>query len=145
MAAKDPITCHVLDTVIGKPAPNLKVTLTWIAIDNPLNHIRFSSITNADGRISNWGTSHDLVSGKSITVAQAIAEDQRVEDRLVALQPDQKAEPGEWSLTFETGEYYGKGNTFWPRVTLTFYVKPGEHYHVPLLLGPHSYTTYRGS
>jgi 5-hydroxyisourate hydrolase len=50
-----------------------------------------------------------------------------------------------WSLRFQTGEYYGEGKTFWPEVELKFWVKEGEHYHVPLLLGPWSYTTYRGS
>jgi len=51
-----------------------------------------------------------------------------------------------WSLTFDTESYFGKGNTFWPEVELRFAAKKEEeHYHVPLLLGPWSYTTYRGS
>ena len=51
-----------------------------------------------------------------------------------------------WSLTFETEPYFGKGKTFWPEVELRFATKMEEmHYHVPLLLGPWSYTTYRGS
>jgi len=53
---------------------------------------------------------------------------------------------GVWSLRFNTGAYYGEGKTFWPWVELTFFVKvEGGHYHVPLLVGPWSYTTYRGS
>jgi 5-hydroxyisourate hydrolase len=50
-----------------------------------------------------------------------------------------------WKLQFDTGAYYGAGNTFFPVVELSFLVKEGEHFHVPLLLGPYSYTTYRGS
>lgn len=50
-----------------------------------------------------------------------------------------------WKLEFDTGSYYGVGNTFFPKVDLTFLVKEGEHFHVPLLLGPYSFTTYRGS
>ena len=51
-----------------------------------------------------------------------------------------------WSLKFETGAYYGEGKTFFPEVEVRFWVERGvEHYHVPLLLGPWSYTTYRGS
>ena len=51
-----------------------------------------------------------------------------------------------WSLNFQTESYYGKGKTFWPEVELRFAAKVDEeHYHVPLLLGPWSFTTYRGS
>lgn len=50
-----------------------------------------------------------------------------------------------WKLKFDTGAYYGVDRTFFPTVELTFLVKEGEHFHVPLLLGPYSFTTYRGS
>ena len=55
-----------------------------------------------------------------------------------------------WELRFDTGAYYGgPGKTFWPEVRVAFYVMAGEEggrgYHVPLLLGPWGYTTYRGS
>lgn len=55
-----------------------------------------------------------------------------------------------WSLTFDTEEYFGnKGiKTFFPEVEVKFVVRQGmkeEHYHVPVLLGPFGYTTYRGS
>lgn len=58
---------------------------------------------------------------------------------------DEKDESTVWRLKFDTEGYYGKGKTFWPHVELMFRVEKGEHYHVPLLLGPYSYTTYRGS
>jgi len=50
-----------------------------------------------------------------------------------------------WKLQFDTGGHYGFEHTFFPVVELTFLVKEGEHFHVPLLLGPYSFTTYRGS
>ena len=57
-------------------------------------------------------------------------------------------QPGDHTLTFDTGSWFGgQGReTFFPAVTLGFTVAEGEpHYHVALLLGPFSYTTYRGS
>ncbi len=59
------------------------------------------------------------------------------------------AEPlpkGEWRLTFGTGAYFEERGTasFYPEVTITFRVSVG-HYHVPLLLSPFAYSTYRGS
>jgi 5-hydroxyisourate hydrolase len=54
--------------------------------------------------------------------------------------------PGEWRLTFGTGEYFAARSveSFYPEVTVTFRVLAG-HYHVPLLLSPFAYSTYRGS
>ncbi len=59
--------------------------------------------------------------------------------------------PGTYHLTFETGEYYARLGqaTFYPSVTVTVGVEPSTdgtpHYHVPLLLSPFAYSTYRGS
>src|SRR5688572_27593790 len=48
-------------------------------------------------------------------------------------------------LTFEVGSYF-KGESFYPEVVITFMVKnASQHYHVPLLLSPFGYSTYRGS
>lgn len=58
-------------------------------------------------------------------------------------------EPGSYTLTFHTGEYFaGRGSdTFYPQVDVVFSVPepPADHYHVPLLLSPFAYSTYRGS
>jgi 5-hydroxyisourate hydrolase len=63
--------------------------------------------------------------------------DGRVSD-LLAARPDD----GRYRLTFDTGAY----SRFYPEVTVTFVVGGGEeHYHVPLLLSPFGYSTYRGS
>jgi 5-hydroxyisourate hydrolase len=54
---------------------------------------------------------------------------------------------GTYRLTFGTGTYFAASGTeaFYPEVTLTFSVGSEEHYHVPLLLSPFAYSTYRGS
>ncbi len=53
---------------------------------------------------------------------------------------------GEYRLTFETGAYFGDRDHFYPIVHIVFnYQADGRHHHVPLLISPYSYTTYRGS
>jgi 5-hydroxyisourate hydrolase len=54
-------------------------------------------------------------------------------------------DPGTYELTFDTGGYYDE-RTYYPSVTVTFTIADGgAHHHVPLVLSPWSYTTYRGS
>lgn len=56
----------------------------------------------------------------------------------------ERAEPGTYRLTFDTGEYNPAG--FFPEAVIVFRVdNPEQHYHVPLLLSPFGYSTYRGS
>ncbi|KKA29945.1 hypothetical protein TD95_005164 [Thielaviopsis punctulata] len=123
MAEKAPITCHVLDTTAGRPAANIAVTLE--ATSSPLaTKPVFRATTDSDGRIKLW--------------------DMAVESTLAAVSADgQKA--SRWTLRFDTGAYFGAGKTFFPEVVVVFEVQPGQHYHVPLLLSPYSYSTYRGS
>ena len=57
-------------------------------------------------------------------------------------------EPGDYRIVFATGEYFtARGQDhFHPVVTIDFTVQPGQaHYHIPLLLSPFAYSTYRGS
>lgn len=124
---RDPITCHVLDLVSGVPAPGLAVSLTLIKPFGPAP--AFKAVTNADGRVASW----EAPDGPSLAeIFENFGE-----------HPDGQMV---WSLKFETEKYYGVGNTFFPEVEVKFFVLPDRgHYHVPLLLGPWSYTTYRGS
>ncbi|KAF2232294.1 Hydroxyisourate hydrolase [Viridothelium virens] len=130
-----PITCHVLDITTGLPVPNLSVTLSLLSIspsDPSSTHpsALFTAFTNADGRVSTW-TSSDA--------------DEDALETLFALGRDD-GRTLVWSLRFATGEYYGEGSTFWPEVEVKFWTQQGRaHVHVPLLLGPYGYTTYRGS
>lgn len=56
-------------------------------------------------------------------------------------------ESGKYTLVFETDEYHARNQveSFFPIVEVTFFIKEGEKVHVPLLLSPFSYSTYRGS
>jgi 5-hydroxyisourate hydrolase len=67
--------------------------------------------------------------------------------RVTDLGPD-RLEPAHYRIDFGTGDYFaGRGQqTFYPRVSITFSVSADQaHYHVPLLLSPFAYSTYRGS
>jgi 5-hydroxyisourate hydrolase len=110
-----PITTHVLDISRGIPARHLRVVLEAQNADGSWSDLGHGA-TNADGRIS------DLLTG-------ALA-------------------AGVHRLTFFTGEYFAsigeKG--FYPIVQVSFEIREiGGHYHVPLLLSPYGYSTYRGS
>ena len=124
MASRDPITCHVLDTTAGRPAADISVTLSCRA-----SGAIFTAVTNSDGRIAIWQSSDVQISVESI-----INENSK----------DQHG-PSIWTIKFDTGAYFGTDKTFFPEVEVTFFVRPGQHYHVPLLLSPYSYSTYRGS
>jgi 5-hydroxyisourate hydrolase len=68
--------------------------------------------------------------------------------RLRDLLPDGPLEPGRYRLVFDTEGYFAAEGTeaFYPEVSVVFRVREGgEHFHVPLLLSPFGYSTYRGS
>ena len=68
--------------------------------------------------------------------------DGRVED---LLKTGTKIEAGTYKLSFKIGKYF-KGETFYPYAEIVFEVKSlAQHYHVPLLVSPYGYSTYRGS
>ena len=109
------ITTHVLDTAAGRPGRNIRVALE---------------------RASGMGW---LAIGAGTTDNDG---------RLRTLTPAGPVEPGTYRIRFETGEYCAANNTscFFPVVEIQFTVVDGEqHYHVPLLLSPYGYSTYRGS
>jgi 5-hydroxyisourate hydrolase len=66
--------------------------------------------------------------------------------RIAELGPE-RVEGGVFRLTFATGDYFEatRRPSFYPEVLITFRVSGTEHYHVPLLLSPFAYSTYRGS
>ncbi|QWT22795.1 hydroxyisourate hydrolase [Subtercola sp. PAMC28395] len=82
--------------------------------------------------------------GAWMPVASAITD---ADGRATALGP--VALPaGLYRVTFDTGAYFGTQHreTMYPEVTISFELaNPGEHYHIPLLLSPFAYSTYRGS
>ncbi|KAI9172408.1 putative 5-hydroxyisourate hydrolase [Paramyrothecium foliicola] len=128
-SSKDAITCHVLDTTAGRPAKGIRVRLE--GGHAPLK--TFESLTDDDGRIKVWlPYSSETASGEVPIYT--------LDDVLGSIKG-----PSRWTLRFDTAGYFGEENTFFPEATIVFRVEEGQHYHVPLLLSPYSYTTYRGS
>jgi 5-hydroxyisourate hydrolase len=138
--SRDPLTCHVLNTLTGTPAAHLPVTLTLLSAPTAgQGAVVYNATTDADGRVKNWTPA----TGTSSTVPAFLSS-------LPA--PDSKTS---WSISFKVGPWYEAQGVecFWPEVEVKFNVKgrgrEGEegwrHYHVPVLLGPWNYSTYRGS
>jgi len=126
--SKSPITCHILDASLGKPASGVAVSLHRLEGGSGQSPQCGSDATNSDGRCLN------LLPHKG---SEAEAEARS------ALQPGQ-----DYKIVFETKEYFARTGreSFYPRVEILFTIQnPEEHYHVPLLISPFSYTTYRGS
>jgi hydroxyisourate hydrolase len=110
------ITTHVLDTSIGKPAQGIQIVL-----EQP----------NADGTWSVIGKGQTNSDGRLPTL----------------LHNDMVLEPGIYRLVFDTAPYFkAQGvKAFYPSVSIAFETTDKSHYHVPLLLNPYGYSTYRGS
>jgi 5-hydroxyisourate hydrolase len=109
------ISTHVLDTARGLPAHGVPIVLEHASGEGW--ELVGSGATDADGR------ARDLVADGT-----ALAH-------------------GRYRLTFDTGAYFrGRGEAaFYPEVAVVFIVAADEHHHVPLLLSPFGYSTYRGS
>ncbi|GAA6017874.1 hypothetical protein JCM11491_001200 [Sporobolomyces phaffii] len=115
-APRSPITCHVLDSTCGKPAPEMRIRLDRLNTSGFV--LQGQGVTDKDGRCN------------------------------TLLPPGTVLEVGIFKITFFTSEYFTHRGilSFYPFVEIPFEVKsPEEHYHIPCLLAPHSYTTYRGS
>lgn len=111
------ITTHVLDLSIGRPARGVSVRLEVLRPD------------------AGWVALADKVTD----------DDGRVKD---LLDPGARLDAATYRLTFLTGAYFERLGTqsFHPEVSVRFRVaEPGDHVHVPLLVSPFGYTTYRGS
>jgi 5-hydroxyisourate hydrolase len=125
------ITTHVLDTVLGKPAAGIAVRLErqegggWLEVPSgePPEQVQDAPC--------GW-----VEIGDGVTDADGRCRD---------LAPD--AEPGDYRLTFETGDYLRRlgRSTIYPEICVLFRCSGEPHYHLPLLLSDNSYTTYRGS
>ena len=90
------------------------------------------------------GLSIELSDTDGTAVARSVTDEQ---GRVSSLGPSELT-PGTYRLTFDTGAYFATQNTecFHPEVVVTFEITaPDQHYHIPLLLSPFAFTTYRGS
>ena len=110
------ITTHVLDITHGRPAAGMAIIL---------------AIRHAD----DWSPI-----GRGVTDEQG---------RLTTLAEHRPLSPGIYRLTFDLGGYHrdnGLSESFFPEAQITFNVRDGSaHYHVPLLVSPFGYSTYRGA
>ena len=143
--ARDPITTHVLDSTTGLPAKSIPVALTLLSYQEAFPNTKFTALTSTDGRISQWKPASRISLSETLQeIAQAFKYD---ETNPTHLSPQMMV----WSLTFKTEAYWGIGRTFYPEVEVRFFVDTKDvlggkgHWHVPVLLGPWSYTTYKGS
>ncbi len=90
------------------------------------------------------GVAVRLIDDAQVTIAQGRTD---TDGRIAALGPD-RLPTGVYHLTFAVGDYYADHGiaTFYPSVTITVALdETAAHYHVPLLLSPFAYSTYRGS
>lgn len=77
------------------------------------------------------------------TIAQGIT---NADGRIPDLLPQQRnLKPDSYKMVFDTGSYYSNTKTFYPKVEIIFNTFDETHYHVPLLVNPFGYSTYRGS
>ena len=113
------LTTHVLDTARGQPAAGIKIALYTVSGNS---HRKIAeAVTNADGRTD------------------------------APILPEGKFKPGTYELIFFAGDYLratgqaGAEPLFLDQVPIRFGMSEDSHYHVPLLLSPHGFSTYRGS
>ena len=109
------LTTHVLDTARGCPAGGLKIAL-FKTTKNGLSLIR-EMVTNSDGRTNS------------------------------PILTEEEFELGEYELVFHAGDYLKDQDIagFYNTIPIRFTLRETSHYHVPLLLSPFGYSTYRGS
>ena len=119
MTAQGRLTTHVLDTTHGRPARGMGIDL--LEVHDGHAHLVKSVVTNADGRVD-----HPLMEGDAFA-------------------------PGTYELLFNVGAYFSKldmpeQTPFLEVVPVRFVISDvSAHYHVPLLVSPYGYSTYRGS
>ncbi|KAB0679279.1 hydroxyisourate hydrolase [Aureimonas leprariae] len=113
------LTTHVLDTALGRPAAGLALAL--FRLDGAGREELAQAVTNADGRCD-----APLLAGEAFR-------------------------PGTYEIVFRAGDYLRRHHRelpeppFLDEVPIRFGMVEGAHYHVPLLLSPFGYSTYRGS
>ena len=109
------ISTHILNTSTGKPAAGVSISL--LSLKNTSWNNLAEGFTDKDGRITNL------------------------------LADIKEREIGIYKLVFLTGDYFKDAGirNFYPYVEIIFEIDSDDHYHIPLLISPFGYSTYRGS
>ena len=136
----DAITTHVLDQTTGRPAGDIRVELTFHAIAGTdfQTTTWHATTSKEEGRIRTWTPTDHTAWTTGVRGFLSY----------IRMNTENGAPPLVFSLRFDTLTHWGFGNTFYPDVNIRFIVDLSEkkwHWHVPLLLGPYGYTTYRGT
>lgn len=115
------LSTHILDVAAGRPAADILVILFHDGHELARAH------TNADGRITTWSASINPASPNAAAPSDF--------------------PPGQYKLQFETKPYFDRLSipTLYPFIGIDFGITSDTHYHIPLLLSPFGYSTYRGS
>ncbi|MER6524289.1 hydroxyisourate hydrolase [Streptomyces sp. NPDC001508] len=134
-APRGPVSTHILDTSVGRPAEGVAVRLAARAGRHADWRPLGGSVTDPDGRCRDLpalpeGTTHVRLDFEVEAYFENSANSAK---KQADAQRDAPADRG------------GAAGAFFPEVAITFAVHPGEHYHVPLLLTPFGYSVYRGS
>ena len=119
-----PITVHILDTALGRPASDVLVQLSRAQHTD-------STQFDADANLTQLASGHTNADG-----------------RLLDLLAPGSLQRGVYQLRFDTAGYFARTQRvgFYPSVSVVFEIRAAdEHYHVPLLLSPFGYSTYRGT
>jgi len=122
------LSTHVLDTALGIPGRNIKLRLYRAGNGGQPRELLCERQTNEDGRTDRPLLGSAVPGGAEIAFSQ-----------------------GTYELVFDVADYFARNHPqapeppFLDEVTLRFTIADDTHYHVPLLLSPWSYSTYRGS
>ncbi len=118
------LSSHILDTHLGTPAADIALTLHRVKEGGEATLLA-KGTTNDDGRVTPDSWQFDSAVNNS----------------------EQNLSTGRYTITFDTQSYFDaqKLKAFYPQVIIDFVVSDDGHYHIPLLLSAHGYSTYRGS
>jgi 5-hydroxyisourate hydrolase len=128
------VSTHVLDSALGRPAAGVPVRLEYLGSGGPAGA----------GAGGNGGPPAAGGNSGPAQVAAAVTDE---DGRVGELGPG-GLRPGTYRVVFDTAAYFARSGqrAFYPEVAISFLIEAaGGHYHVPLVLSPFAYATYRGS
>ena len=117
------ITCHVIDTCTNRPAAGMQVLLRCFCFSSYSNRSIVKARTTSDGAVTQWypvGEDLEYMFDRFVPAARGHLDTV-------------------WQMRFDSGNYFGQGNTYWPFVNVDFHVQSREQLHITLYIGPYEY------